>query len=61
MECEHELATKVVLAVIFENGKMAQFVIISTRGAPVKGWEANCPNRSKRGEEAEQKVLSCLV
>ncbi len=57
MECEHELATEVEFAVIFVNGKTAQFVIVSSRSS----GGANCPNRSKRGQEAEQKVLSYLV
>jgi len=56
VECEHELATQVVVAVMLVNGETAQFV---TRAAATGG--ANCPNRLKRGQEAEQEVLSCLV
>ena len=57
MERDHELATKVVFAVIFVNSKTAQFVIVGIRSS----GGANCPNRLKRGQEAEQEVLSCLV
>jgi hypothetical protein len=56
VECEHELATQVAVAVVLENGETAQFVI---RAAATGG--ANCPNRLERGQEAEQEVLSCLV
>ena len=62
MESEHELATEVVFAVIFVNGKTAQFVIaMSIRDDRRSSGGANCPNRLKRGEEAEQEMLSCLV
>jgi hypothetical protein len=59
VEREHELTTKVVLAVSLENGETAQFVIRdATRTSSAC---ANRPNRLKRGQEAEQEVLSCLV
>jgi hypothetical protein len=59
VEREHELTTKVVLAVFIENGKTAQFVIRDVVRRESGG--AYCPNWLKRGQEAEQQVLSCLV
>jgi hypothetical protein len=59
VECEHELTTEVALAELFENDETAQFVIRdATRRS---SGDANCPNRLKRGQEAKQEVLSCLV
>jgi len=48
-----------VFAEIFENGETAQFVIRSATTRSSGG--ANCPNRLKRGQKAEQEVLSRLV
>jgi hypothetical protein len=59
VECEHEFTTKVVFAEIFENDETAQFVIRSATIGSSGG--ANSPNRLKRGQEAEQEVLSRLV
>ena len=52
MKRDDEVASKVVLAVRLENGKTAQFVKkrdAARRSSP----DANCPNRLKRGQEAE--------
>jgi len=59
VEREHELTTKVALAAFLENGETTQFVIrdVARRSSDC----ANCPNRLKRGQEAEQEVLSSLV
>jgi len=51
VEREHELTTEVVLAVFLENGETAQFVIRDVARRSSDG--ANCPNRLKRGQEAE--------
>jgi hypothetical protein len=59
VECEHEFATKVVVAELFENGETAQFVI--RRAARRSSRDANCPDRLKRGQEAKQELLGRLV
>jgi hypothetical protein len=59
VECEHEFTAKVVLAVVFENGESAQFVIRDAARRSSGG--ANGPNRLKSGQEAKQEMLSRLV
>lgn len=51
MKRDDQFTSKVVLAVRLENSKTAQFVKrdAARRSSP----EANCPNRLKRGQEAE--------
>jgi hypothetical protein len=59
VERDHELTTEVVLAESVENGETAEFVMRDAVRRSSAG--ANRPNRLKRGQEAEQEVLSCLV
>ena len=51
MERDHQLTTKVVFAVILENGKTAQLVKRDAARRSPPG--ASCPDRLKRGQEAE--------